>query len=180
MADGKRFVLLDRDGTIIFDKHYLSDPDEVQLLPGAAQGLRRMRELGFGIIVVSNQSGVGRGYFDLDSVAAVTARLRELLRVEGVELDGAYFCPHAPEENCDCRKPAPGMLLRAAEEHGFDPAACVVVGDKACDVKLGKNAGAKAVLVATGKGEKERGKCSPDHFAKDLADVADWLAALPR
>ncbi len=176
----RRFVLLDRDGTIIVERHYLADPAGVELLPGAAAGLRRLRELGFGLVVVSNQSGVARGYLTLETLERIHARLVELLAAEGVTLDGMYFCPHGPDTGCDCRKPLPGLILRAAADLGFDPRLAVVVGDKPCDVDLGRAVGARSVLVRTGYGREHEGApgCQPDLVADDLRDVARLLEAL--
>lgn len=174
----RRFAALDRDGTIIVEKNYLSDPAGVELLPGAAAGLRRLRAAGWGLVVVSNQSGIGRGYFSEADYEKVTARLVALLRAEGVELDGIYHCPHAPGAGCDCRKPRPGMLERAAREHGFRPEDCVVIGDKPADVELGRNAGAAlAVLVRTGYGATAADSCQPDFVAADLDEAADLILA---
>lgn len=167
-------VLLDRDGTIIADKHYLSDPGGVELLPNAVQGLERMRDNGWQLAVVSNQSGVGRGYFTEKDVHRVNARLTELLHPLGVTLH-YYHCPHDPAENCDCRKPAPGMLLFAAADLGFTPAECVVIGDKPCDVDLGRGVNATSILVRTGKGAASEGKCEPDFVADDLLQAALWI-----
>ena len=177
-------VFLDRDGTIIKDKHYLSDPDAVELLPGAAQGLRRLRDLGAVLVVTSNQSGVGRGYFTEQDVERVTARLKKLLAAEGVEPAGFFHCPHAPEDECGCRKPATGLVERACEECGLEcdlepggeSGRCFVIGDKDADVELGENIGAATILVLTGKGRAHRFLCQPDHTAEDLLDAANWIA----
>ena len=178
-----RIAFLDRDGTIMEDGHYLRDPGEVRLIPNAARGLKRLKALGFVLLVVSNQSGVGRGYFGEDDVRAVNDRLQELLAAEGVELDGFYWCPHAPEDGCACRKPLPGLVHAVEAElaeagRDFDPANCVVVGDKTCDVDLGRNVGALAVLVRTGKGaaHEQHDDCRPDLVADDLADAAEKIA----
>jgi D-glycero-D-manno-heptose 1,7-bisphosphate phosphatase len=175
---GRRFVLLDRDGTVIADKHYLSDPAGVELLPGAAEGLRRLADLGLGLVLVSNQSGVGRGYFSEDAMRAVNARLGALLADHSIFLDGIYSCPHTPEADCDCRKPRPGLALQAAVELGFDPKAGFMVGDKACDIELGRQVGAVTILVRTGKGAREEGNpgLDPDHVADDLRGVAEIIA----
>jgi D-glycero-D-manno-heptose 1,7-bisphosphate phosphatase len=148
----RRFVVLDRDGTLIVERNYLSDPNDVELLSGVGIGLRRMRDLGLGLVIVTNQSGVGRGYFNMARLDQIHKRLTDLLRQEDVVLDGIYCCPHVPEDHCLCRKPQPGLLLRAATEHGFDPRRCVVVGDKPCDIDLGRGVGAFTILVKTGYG----------------------------
>lgn len=172
----RKIAALDRDGTIIVDKNYLSDPAGVELLPGAAAGLKRLRAAGWDLVIVSNQSGIGRGYFTEEDYGKVTARLVELLRAEGVELAGIYYCPHAPEAQCACRKPRTGMLEQAARELDFPLSACAVIGDKPADVDLGKNAGAAlTVLVRTGYGEKSAAGCAPDAVVADLTEAAEFL-----
>ncbi|WP_027189213.1 D-glycero-alpha-D-manno-heptose-1,7-bisphosphate 7-phosphatase [Paucidesulfovibrio longus] len=169
-------ILLDRDGTLIKEKNYLSDPDEVELLPGAAQGLLRLKSLGCKLAVVSNQSGVGRGFFTPEDVARCNARLAELLAAEGVELDAVYFCPHGPDEACECRKPSPGMGWQACKDLGLPPEKTFVIGDKPCDVDLGTRLGARSVLVSTGYGAESLAACRPDFASSDLMEAADWIA----
>ena len=167
-------MALDRDGTVIAERHYLSDPEQVELLEGAADGLRRLRALGLGLVLVTNQSAVGRGYFDLARLEEIHRRLRELLDAEGVALDGIYYCPHTPDAGCACRKPRPEMLRAAARELGFDPAQAFVVGDKECDVELGRGVGATTLLVRTGYGARlaDEGKASADYVVDDLTEAA--------
>lgn len=176
----RRYVLLDRDGTIMADRHYLSDPAGVELLPGAVEGLRAMRRLGLGLLMVSNQSGLGRGYFNEQDLWAVHQRLRRLLADQGVGLDGSYYCPHTPEEACACRKPAPGLIQQAAQEHGFDPGQCFVIGDKACDVGLGLGVGAVSILVRTGHGRQHEAAAGPrpHYVVDDLLEAARLIADL--
>lgn len=173
----RRFVALDRDGTIIVERRYLSSPDQVELLPGAAAGLRALRKLGLGLLIVTNQSAVGRGYFDMARLEEIHDRLREILLAEGVEFDGIYVCPHAPADKCPCRKPLPEMLLRASRELGFDPTRALVIGDKPCDIELGRRSGATTILVRTGYGAEHEaaGTATPDHVADDLAQAAEWV-----
>jgi len=179
-ATARPAVFLDRDGTIIEERHYLADPAGVVLLPGAVEGLRRMRGLDLALVVVTNQSGVGRGYYGYEAVERVHDRLRELLAAGGVRLDGIYVCPHAPEDACACRKPRPGMVERACRELGLDATASFVIGDKACDIALGRAVRATTILVTTGYGEKElaAGGCRPDHVAAGLSEAAALLEAL--
>lgn len=174
----KTYVLLDRDGTIIYDRHYLADPAGVELLPGAAAGLRRLCELGCGLIVVTNQSGIGRGYFDEPTLGRIHDRMRVLLAAEKVTLDAIYFCPHTDDDACGCRKPQPGLATHAIRDFGFDPRTSFVVGDKCVDVELGRAIGATSILVRTGSGqETERlARCTPDFIGDDLVQVADWIA----
>lgn len=172
----KRFVLIDRDGTLNVEKNYLSDPDQLELIPGAGAALRRLRDAGFGIAVVTNQSGIARGYFDLTQLERVHSRLRDLLAAEGVAIDGVYLCPHGPDDDCRCRKPLPGMIEQAVAEHGFDPRAAVVIGDKEADVELGRGVGATAILVRTGYGRKTEAKGTrADHVADDLPAAVDFI-----
>ncbi len=173
----RRFVFLDRDGTIIEDRHYISRPDDVCLFPGAAAALRELQNLGFGLAVVTNQAGVGRGYFGLDALSAVHARLEELLAAEGVRLDGIYICPHAPDAGCPCRKPRPGLFKAALAEHDFVTAKSFMIGDKAIDIEFGKKAGLTTILVRTGYGaEAEReGRVQPHHTADDLSVAAHLI-----
>ena len=148
----RRFVLLDRDGTINRERHYLSDPGEVELLSGALRGLAQMTALGLGLAVVTNQSGVGRGLFDRGKLDQIHERLKSLLAAGGVVLDGFFICPHHPNEGCPCRKPKPGLVLQAAAELDFSPAETFVIGDKECDLELGHRVGAYTILVTTGYG----------------------------
>jgi D-glycero-D-manno-heptose 1,7-bisphosphate phosphatase len=180
MAAERRYVILDRDGTIIIEKDHLSDPDAVELIRGAGAALRRLADLGLGLVVLTNQSGIGRGLFDLVRLDAIHARLEALLAAEGVRLAGIYFCPHHPEEGCACRKPRTGLLERAARELGFEPRRAFVVGDMASDVGLGSAVGATTLLVRTGHGarEAERGSACPDYVVGDLADAAALIENL--
>lgn len=154
-------VLLDRDGTVIVDKHYLSDPDGVELLPGAATGLRHLARAGLKLFLVTNQSGIGRGYFTEEAYQACHAALEKHLCGEEIALEDSVFCPHAPEEGCMCRKPNPGMWRTLAARHGLDAATSAMVGDKAEDIAFGRCAGfAATVLVLTGKGRQTADKLS--------------------
>lgn len=151
-----RAVFLDRDGVLIEDTGYPDDPDAISLLPGVGAGLRLLREAGWRLIVVSNQSGVARGKFPLERLHAIHDRLRELLAQEGVELDALYFCPHHPQGivepfnlNCDHRKPEPGMLRSAAERFGLVLPECWMVGDKESDIQAAHRAGCQAILLGS-------------------------------
>jgi D-glycero-D-manno-heptose 1,7-bisphosphate phosphatase len=159
---------------VIAERNYLSDPEQVELLSGAGAGLKRLRELGLGLVLLTNQSAIGRGMFDHDRLGLIHERLAELLATHGVSFDGIYYCPHIPSEGCACRKPQPEMLRRAGVELKFDPARSFVIGDKACDIDLGRATGATTVLVRTGYGaevEKTRA-ASPDYIVNDLSEAA--------
>ncbi|MFW5836760.1 MAG: D-glycero-alpha-D-manno-heptose-1,7-bisphosphate 7-phosphatase [Desulfovibrionaceae bacterium] len=175
---GRPAALLDRDGVVIHDRHYLSHPDQVELLPGAADGLRSLSALGLALVLVTNQSGVARGYFSTDSVAAVHARLAELLQAEGLALDGVYFCPHGPHDGCDCRKPRPGLAEQAARDLVLDLSRSFVIGDKCCDVALGRAVGACSILVRTGYGAEHEKTCGETaHAVADDLDAAARVVA---
>jgi histidinol-phosphate phosphatase family protein len=168
-------VVLDRDGTVIEEDVYLSDPDRVHLVPGATKGLRKLKEMELGLVVITNQSGVGRGYFDMERLDLIHIRVSELLQSEDVLLDGIYSCPHVPEDDCRCRKPRSELLENASKDLGFDPESCFVIGDKACDIELGQHVGATTFLVRTGYGAQvaQEGGASPDYTVDGL-----WEAAL--
>jgi D-glycero-D-manno-heptose 1,7-bisphosphate phosphatase len=171
----QRFILLDRDGTIIQERHYLSDPDQVELVHGAADGLRRLSVMGLSLIVITNQSGIGRGFFDAAQLTLIHRRLCELLAQERVYLHGIYHCPHTPADDCPCRKPSPGLVARASAEWGFDPHSAFVIGDKPCDIELGQRLGATTFLVRTGYGAQiaTQATVNPDYIVDGI-----WEAAL--
>ncbi len=146
-AEGRQAVFLDRDGTLIADPGYLRDPDQVKLLPGAAAALAALAERGYLLVLVSNQSGVGRGLITAEEARRVHSRFVALLAEAGVTLDGAYYCPHTPEAGCACRKPRPGLLLDAAREHGIDLRRSVMIGNAESDVGAGTAAGASTILL---------------------------------
>jgi D-glycero-D-manno-heptose 1,7-bisphosphate phosphatase len=177
---GRRFVLLDRDGTINEEVGYVLSPDELRLIDGAPEAIRRLRELGLGVAVVTNQSPIGRGWITEEDLAAVHERLRELLRARGAELDGIFTCPHAPSDGCGCRKPATGLVDRAARQFGFAPSEAFVVGDHAGDMAMGRAVGARTIFVLTGHGEEELPAAEPfaDHVVPDLPAAADVIHAV--
>ena len=174
-------VFLDRDGTILVEKEYLADPAQVELVDGAADGLRRLRDAGYALVVVTNQSGIARGLYGEREYRAVDDRMRELLADEGVAIDAAYHCPHHPEFSgpCDCRKPAAGMFEQAIRELGLDPARSWLVGDRLRDLEPGPKIGARGViLVRTGYGADEEGGAAGDvRVAADLAEAAVLILA---
>lgn len=137
----RRLAFLDRDGTLIEHVHYLSDPEQVRLLPGTIEGLQGLRERGFALVLVSNQSGVGRGYFSREQVEAVNERMQSLLRPHQAQLDLLLYCPHQPQDGCSCRKPHPGMALQASEALGLNLEGALVVGDADCDMGLAESLG---------------------------------------
>jgi len=185
----KKAVFLDRDGTINVEVGYLSDPEELELIPGAARAVARLNDAGFVVVVVTNQAGVARGYFTEEDVVAVNRRLVEVLQPEGARIDGIYYCPHHPEfgdetyrKDCECRKPNTGMVRQAVDNFNIEVSRSYVVGDHVGDVLLGVNAGARSIHVLTGHGADERQKLiergiNTVHLAQDLADAVEYILA---
>jgi histidinol-phosphate phosphatase family protein len=172
-----RAVFLDRDGTIMEDPSFVGDIERVVLVPGAAEALRQLQEAGYKLLVVTNQSGVGRGYFTRETVEAIHARLDEYFGNAGVHFDRYYVCPHHPEDNCDCRKPKPKFLLDAAREYGLDLSHCFMIGDRRTDIQTGANGGARTILVLTGAGRDTLAnqEVKPDFVAENLRDATTWI-----
>jgi heptosyltransferase II len=176
-------VFLDRDGTLNRDTGYIKAPDELTLLPGVGAALARLKQAGARLVVVTNQSGLGRGYFGGKDLEAIHAKLRMLLAGELVTLDGIYFCPHHPDDRCNCRKPAPGMIYRAVAELRIDLDRAYVIGDSARDIELAKQVGARGLLVLTGPSGKEtladltRRQLMPDYVAEALPQAVEWILA---
>jgi histidinol-phosphate phosphatase family protein len=175
-------VFLDKDGTLVDDVPYNVDPALIRLTRGAGEGLRVLRDAAFRLFVVSNQSGVARGYFAEEALGPVEVRLRELLRDEGVEIEAFRWCPHHAEGAvdryrvaCDCRKPRPGMITSLAGEHGIDLARSWMIGDTPADVEAGRLAGCRTVLVG-GQADADSGP-APDHVVLDLAEAARIIVA---
>jgi len=178
-ADG-RAVFLDRDGTIIVLVEYLSDPDKTELLPEAAEAIKMFNEAGLKVIVITNQSALARGYFTEEVLDAIHERMERLLDEQGARIDAIYYCPHHPDEKCDCRKPRPGLLKIVAKENGIDLGRSFMVGDRMIDVECGKAAGCKGIMVLTGYGAgelalRESWELMPDHITNDLFGAAEWI-----
>jgi histidinol-phosphate phosphatase family protein len=168
-----RVVFLDRDGTVIVDHGYLDNAAGVELLPGAGEALSLLMGNGFLLVLVTNQSGIGRGYFPRSVVEQQHARLGELLAPFNVKFAAIEVCPHTPSDGCSCRKPEAGMLRRAAEKLGIRTAGCYMVGDKQSDVAAGRNAGCTTVMLG--------GTCpEADTTAADLVTAARWIVAHAR
>ena len=174
----RRYVLLDRDGTLIVYRPYLARVDQVELVPGVAEGLRGLAGLGLGLAVLTNQSGISRGYFSRDEVDRIHGRIREELAEAGVVIEDFYLCPHVPEDRCGCRKPQPGLALRAARDLRFDLQQSFVIGDNACDVELGINVGATTFRLDNqfSVDEREPSGHRPDFVIGDLREAAAIIA----
>jgi len=179
--------VLDRDGTIITDRHFLATPEGVRLLPGAAGAIKRLNDAGWAVAIATNQSGVGRGYYSLEMMHATNARVVEVLAKEGARIDDVEYCPHHPQAGdpvfrriCDCRKPKTGQIVAAARKIDGSLTGVVVVGDRLQDVYAGMNLGGFGVLVRTGYGEEHRilaehRLIKPSAIVPALPEAVDWI-----
>lgn len=170
-ARARRAVFLDRDGTLIEDLGYPREPKRVRLLEGAAEALAQLRDCGLTLVLIGNQSGIGRGLVTEDEARAVHDRFVGMLAAGGLTLDAVRYCPHAPWERCECRKPLPGMLNSAAVELGIDVSRSFMVGDKASDVEAGRRAGARTVLL----GDVGDPDAEPDHRARNWSEAVRFI-----
>lgn len=174
-------MFLDRDGTIAEEVGYLNHASRFRMFPFAAAAIRRLNEAKLPVVVITNQSGVGRGYFPESLVRTVHDLMSEQLEENNAHLDGIYYCPHSGSDECDCRKPKPGLLERAAREHRLDLHRSFVVGDRYGDIELARRAGSRGILVRTGYGEGEvqwqsqKWPAPPEYIAEDLTDAVDWI-----
>jgi D-glycero-D-manno-heptose 1,7-bisphosphate phosphatase len=180
-------IFLDRDGTINEELEYISDPEDVKLIPGSAEAIREANLLGLKVFVISNQSGIARGLIKEEELARVNDKLVELLKVTGARLDAIYYCPHHPDygehphsTSCDCRKPGSGMLKKAESEFDIDLKRSFVIGDRIVDIQTAIPVGAKSILVLTGYGQNEyehvkSQKINVDYIAKNLHDAMRFV-----
>jgi len=175
-----RAVFLDRDGTVIVDKHFLHRPDQVEFFPDTVPALRQLAAAGFLLFLVTNQSGVGRGYFSLSDVREVHEEINARLAREGISFAGTYVAPEAPDEPSHGRKPSPAFLFEAREEFGLELAGCFMIGDKLSDLECGWNAGvAASILVLTGYGRETESAGWTPHgrviVVPTLSAAANWI-----
>jgi D-glycero-D-manno-heptose 1,7-bisphosphate phosphatase len=188
MSGGSRAVFMDRDGTVCEEVGYVNHPSRCRLLPRSAEAIRVLNGEGFKTVIVTNQAGVARGYFEEEMIGRVHERLRGLLEAEGARVDAIYYCAHHPDVgdppyrlDCDCRKPRPGLLRRGASDLGLDLSSSYMIGDSVKDVQAADRAGATGILVLTGYGlgewesRRERFRPPPAHVANDLLDAARWI-----
>jgi D-glycero-D-manno-heptose 1,7-bisphosphate phosphatase len=165
-------IFLDRDGTIMHDADYCSSPDQVRVFDGTSAALRRLKKAGYKIIVITNQSGIGRGFFSEEQYRAVEAEVNR--QVGDNLIDATYFCPDVPGQPSECRKPAPGMVLQSAREHDVDLSRSFLIGDKEIDAECAHNAGVRAIRVRTGFDKMTDGSCA-DWVAEDLPAAAEII-----
>ncbi len=181
-------VFLDRDGTINEQMGYINHLCRFKLLAGAAEAIKLLNDAEIPVVVISNQSGLARGYFPEELLVAVHEKMDRLLAEKGAHVDGIYYCPHHPEakeerfrDTCNCRKPKPGLVFQAAEEMNLDPEKSFVVGDRWSDIKTAANCGAKSILVRTGYGRGDEQyigphqEIQPDYKAEDLLEAVKWI-----
>ncbi len=169
----KKAVFIDRDGTITHDTGYVHKIEDFKLLPNVIEGLRKLRK--FMIFIVTNQSGIGRGVYNLEDFKKFNDRVIYELGKHKIKIEKIYYCPHKPEDNCDCRKPKTKFLKEAEKEFKIDLKRSFVIGDQKADVELGRNASCKPILVLTGNGRKTRKEIKPDFIAKGLLEAARWI-----
>ena len=179
-------VFIDRDGTLAEEMGYLNHVSRFRMFSFAAEAIRKLNEARIPAIVVTNQSGVARGYFPESLVREINEMMLRQIEKAGAHLDGVYYCPHSSTDGCDCRKPRTGLLKLAAKEHRLDLSRSYVVGDRYSDVELAQRAGAKSVMVRTGYGEGElqwhaaKWPAPPDFLARTLNDAVDWILRQPK
>jgi len=172
-----RAVFLDRDGTLLRERGYLGDPRRLRFYERSFDGLRLLRRTGFKLFIITNQSGVGRGYFTLSQLSQVNAAFQRALLKKGVRIDGIYFCPHLPEAGCSCRKPRPGLVRRAQKQFRLDLKRSYVIGDQVRDIELARKVGAKGILVLTGAGRTSRASARKwsTKITSDVASASRWI-----
>lgn len=172
-------ILCDRDGTLIQDSHFLSHPDQIEWIPGVLEALKFLKTLDISVLVVTNQSGVARGYFPVEAVEAVNDKMRRDAEAATGAIAEFYYCPHHPQGQvikysyvCECRKPSPGLFLQAIADHSLDPTRCWAIGDRLRDVEPGLQLGMKAFLVETGYGIQEQQDLSKSPFSEQITVVS--------
>ena len=181
MKMGNKAVFIDRDGTINIDGPYLDNPDRFEMYPGVGEGIKKLKDDGFKIIVMTNQSGIARGYFTEEVLMSIHKTMAIKFDAFDVKLDGVYYCPHHPDDNCNCRKPNTGLFENAIEEHDIDVNQSYMIGDKILDVCAGQKIGVKTILIpeAHARDEflstKNEWKCHPDYVADDFVDAVEWI-----
>ena len=173
----KKAAFLDRDGTLMLDEGYSSDPSMIAIIPGAPEALRELRGKGYLLVVITNQSGVGRAFFTEDTVRLMNSKMSELFAMEEVSFDGFFICPHRPDEGCECRKPRPGMLLDAADQLGIELGESIMVGDKMSDVEAGLAAGGRLNILVGAKTDKGKNKSFDKRvaFAEKISDIVGLI-----
>lgn len=175
----RRAVFIDRDGTLVEEVHYLHRPEDVLVVKGVPAALKKLKRAGFLLFIITNQAGIGRGYYTEADMQRVHRYLLGALGKDGAAVDGVYFCPHHPDDRCNCRKPSPKFLFDAAAQFDIRLANSFMIGDRIGDLEAGRRAGTRSILVRTGYGEEElkmAGHNLPaDHIAKDFPAAVNWI-----
>lgn len=172
-----RAVFLDRDGTMAKDVNYCARPEDFELFPNIAKAIKLLHEHSLKVIVVTNQSGIARSYFTEETLDQIHEKMKMELAKEDAWVYGIYYCPHHPNDNCDCRKPKPKLVLQAAQEHNIDLKHSFVVGDLEMDIELGKAAGCRTILILPNSGDDDRKQMAPDYTTVDLYHAARWIVS---
>ena len=174
----KKAIFLDRDGTINIDPGYVNDPDQIVFIRGAKKAVKKLRDNGFLVFIITNQSGVGRGRITMEQLKAVNDKVIKEFKKDNIEIDGVFSCIHTPDDRCDCRKPSPKAVLDIAKQYEIDLGKSYFVGDKLSDVETGLNAGCRTVLLDTNFEstlKKEHNMLRPDCIVENLYEAADWI-----
>ena len=177
MASFSKYLFLDRDGTLIQNKHYLSDPEQVEFCEGAIEGLLGLKSAGYRLVVVTNQSGIGRGYFTVEQMEAVHKRIKENLFRKGILIEEILYCPHRPEEECDCRKPKAGMIKNYLKEKNLIEIEGWVIGDRWCDIEMARRAKLRSVWIENQRHPEEIPRCRQysDIVASSIEEAAQLI-----
>ena len=174
-------VFIDRDGTINVDVHYLNKPEQFEMYPGVGDGVKKLRDAGFRIIVITNQSGIGRGFFTVHDLISIHERMKSDFLKYGVTLDGIYYCPHHPDENCSCRKPNTGLFEKAIVDHKIDTHQSFMLGDKLLDIGAGMKVGVKTILIPEPSmredllSQRHTWEYAPVLIAENFSDAVAWI-----
>ena len=168
-------VFLDRDSTLQYDVGYPHKIEDLKFLPGVLDFLAKLSKTNYKIIIITNQSGIGRGIYNIEDFFGFNNHLIKILKEHNITIKKTYFCPHMPGDNCECRKPKIKFLKEAEKEFCINLQESFVIGDRKSDFEMGKNAGCKTIHVFTGNGNNSKNKVNPDYFAKDLLDAAKWI-----
>lgn len=180
MIMNNRAVFFDRDGVINKEIGYLDSPDKVEIIPGVSEAIKLLNENDFIVIIITNQSGIARGYFTENTLIEINNYIKSELEKQQAKIDAIYFCPHHPDDNCQCRKPKIGLIKKAEIEMGIDLARSYLIGDKITDIETGVNAKLKSILLLTGYGKQEKEKLKDsgievDYIAKDPLSAIEWI-----
>ena len=166
-------VILDRDGVIVDDTCHPHKIEDFKLIPKAVEGLKLLKD--YKLIIITNQSGIGRGIYTVENFVEFNNHLLDELKKHGIKIEKTYYCPHKPEDNCDCRKPKIKLLKSAEKDFNINLKKSFIIGDRKSDIELGKNAGSKTILVLSGNGINAKDEINPDYVAKDLLDATKWI-----